>query len=642
MEKRRFIMIGFDGANPEFIDRYLPHLPNFRRLIEGGSWGGLLSTVPADTPTNWTALVTGATAATSGITGFAYYEPGTSLTEAPKPATDYDRMRNAEFLWEAADRQGKTSILVNYPFSWWSKGKLERTVIVGGDQIGGGICQIVARGCICTPDRVEDLRGARPMPLRPEDDAFVGDITFSDVLGSTWTAGGLEWTETEGPKETKISAHVRSVPGSPGVVEFQGVDGKTLAKAAPGEWTPFVCLPVGDEEGWVRFFVGDQSADGASLQLFHTMVTRKEGWTKPAKYAAELVDAVGPYLQGSETAGGADRNGWFGEYGMEADMNVLLKSGELLTGFAKHLMAQRPDWDHAYIQLHSSDGLNHRHLGHLDPSHPRTTPELTAKVERWYLESYKATDVILGVVAALAEEVGAVLAVVSDHSAVPTHTWVDVVRPFEERGWVNWDETGWWDPTRSKVRNMDNHSFHINLRGRQPDGIVEMEEYEFLRDEIITTLMLLRDPRTGECPIAVAGRREDMASIGCDGPYFGDVVYMMRPGYTHQPAAQECKNTKESMLKFIDKPEEALETGWALHWSIQGNHHDYLPNANYPGVCSNRAILLLNGPGIRAGHRIKYARTIDVAPTLAALMGIEPPAQSEGLVVYDALDPEAL
>lgn len=158
-------------------------------------------------------------------------------------------------------------------------------------------------------------------------------------------------------------------------------------------------------------------------------------------------------------------------------------------GYATTLIGEIPEWDHLYLQLHSSDGLNHQRLGHLDPAHPRTTPELTRQAEEMYLANYKATDYILGMVAELAEQSGAVLAVVADHSAVPTHTWVDVVRPFQERGWIHFDEkTGWWDPTRSKLRNMDNHSFHVNLVGRQPDGIVDPAEYEYLRDQVITTI----------------------------------------------------------------------------------------------------------------------------------------------------------
>ena len=37
---------------------------------------------------------------------------------------------------------------------------------------------------------------------------------------------------------------------------------------------------------------------------------------------------------------------------------------------------------------------------------------------------------------------------------------------------------------------------------------------------------------------------------------------------------------------------------------------------------SMRTILLLHGPGVAAGVRLREARTIDLAPTLAALLGI--------------------
>ena len=102
----RAILVGFDGANPELVERFLPELPSFRRLIQGGCWGPMLPTVPVDTPTNWTALATGATAAISGITGFAFHEPGSSLAKELVPSADYARLRAAEFLWEAAERQG--------------------------------------------------------------------------------------------------------------------------------------------------------------------------------------------------------------------------------------------------------------------------------------------------------------------------------------------------------------------------------------------------------------------------------------------------------------------------------------------------------------------------------------------------------
>ena len=635
LNPHKTLLIGFDGANPEFVERYLPDLPNFRRLIQGGSWGPMLSTVPVDTPTNWTALVTGATAATSHITGFAFYEPGASLRPDLRPSSDYARLRAAEFLWEAADRQGRRSIVVNYPFAWYSR-ELERTVIVGGDQISGGASRIMSWGCLATADRLVALEEAREIVLRPTEGGYAAELTFGQQDKLEWSATGLVRTGETIGEATGVVARLRTIPGSPPRLLIHNPAGAEVSRLRPGEWSDYVPLPFGSEEGWVRFLLVELSPQGDSLQLYHTMVTRSDGWTKPGAYAAQLLAEVGPYQQGMETGGMMELKGWLGAPGIEPDCEIIHKTGEILVGYAGLLAERMPDWDQLYIQLHSSDGLNHRRLGHLDPNHPCTTPERTALAEEWMRRNYITTDEILGWAAGLAERNDAVLAVVSDHSAIPTHTWVDTARPFQEMGWLHFDAEGRWDP-RSRVRKMINHSIYVNAVGRQPEGVVAPEEYERVRDGIISALLAMRDPRTGECPIAVAARREDLASIGTDDPHFGDVVYLMRPGYTNQPASEGRLLTAEALARFLDEPAAALATGYGFHRSIQGNHHDYLPNAAYPGVCSNRAILLLHGPGIRAGHRIVNARTIDVAPTLAAIAGIEPPAQSEGQVLFDCL-----
>jgi len=226
----------------------------------------------------------------------------------------------------------------------------------------------------------------------------------------------------------------------------------------------------------------------------------------------------------------------------------------------------------------------------------------------------------------------------SDHSAVPTHTWADTARPFIEKGWLHFDADGKWDPSSSKIRKMINHSIYVNLKGRQPDGIVEPEECESVRDEVISTLLAMRDPRIGACPIALAARKEDLDGVGGNGPGFGDVIYLMRPGYTNQLVSEGMELTEAQLKRFTMDPEEASETGYSWHGYLRGNHHDYLPNASYPGVCSNRAILLAHGPGVRKGYKIRRARTIDVTPTLAWWTGTEPPAQSEGQVLANVFE----
>jgi arylsulfatase A-like enzyme len=49
------------------------------------------------------------------------------------------------------------------------------------------------------------------------------------------------------------------------------------------------------------------------------------------------------------------------------------------------------------------------------------------------------------------------------------------------------------------------------------------------------------------------------------------------------------------------------------------------------------AIFYATGPGLKRGHELAPIRHIDVAPTLARLLGIPAPAQSCGQVLEDAL-----
>ena len=571
----------------------------------------MLSTIPVDTPTNWTALATGATAARSGITGFAFYRPGESLVHKRGPGSDYGDFRAAEFLWEAADRQGKRSLVVNYPFAWHSR-DLAHGVIVGGDSLAGGRPAICRGRCLCTADREGAMVQATTIGLRRE--------------GQIWTA------------DLDPGFRLRTAPGPQPRLVVEDAAGGELARIAQGEWSQYEPAQLSDGVGWVRFFLVHLSSDGSSLQLLHSTVTRETGWTKPDHYAAELVKACGPYQQGEETGNSMSRYGWTGPHDLEAQIDVLRTTADIQLGYARWLTQAEPDWDHLYFQLHANDGISHQLLGHFDPAFPLATPDSTRVAQTLIRANYVETDRILGEAAALAQEHDALLVVVSDHSAIPTHTWVDTARPFVEKGWLRFAADGKWDPDGSKVRKMINHSIYINLEGRQPDGIVDPGEYESVRDEIISTLLAMRDPRTGACPIALAARREDMDGVGGNGPGFGDVIYLMRPGYTNQPASEGEALTRDGLARFVSDPDEALAAGYTYHSWIMGNHHDYLPNAEYPGVCSNRAILLVHGPGVRQGQAIVHARTIDVAPTLAHYAGIDPPAQAEGHALAELFD----
>jgi predicted AlkP superfamily phosphohydrolase/phosphomutase len=55
-----------------------------------------------------------------------------------------------------------------------------------------------------------------------------------------------------------------------------------------------------------------------------------------------------------------------------------------------------------------------------------------------------------------------------------------------------------------------------------------------------------------------------------------------------------------------------------------------------PMQASMRTLMVLNGPGVRAGQKLANVRIIDFAPTLAQLMGISKPKDATGRVLGEA------
>ncbi|MCK5415390.1 MAG: hypothetical protein KAJ35_08410, partial [Thermoplasmata archaeon] len=153
----------------------------------------------------------------------------------------------------------------------------------------------------------------------------------------------------------------------------------------------------------------------------------------------------------------------------------------------------------------------------------------------------------------------------------------------------------------------------INLKGREPQGWVEPgEEYESVVAEVIEVLMALRDPETGRCPFASAHRRTDL----WDGPFVDrgpDIVLVPTEGYV-------------AHRHFTDHLFEDVGTGWKER---SGDHE-------------REGIIILNGRGIKKGHRLKDRCLEDVAPSVLHLCGTGVPRYMDGSVIEEAFEDEWL
>ena len=109
---KKVFVIGLDCAEPTLVfDRWRDLLPNLRRLMEGGVYGELTSTIPAITVPAWASMLSGKDPGQLGIYGFRNradrsYE---RMTIATSRAVKADR------VWNLLSRAGRKVIVAGVP-----------------------------------------------------------------------------------------------------------------------------------------------------------------------------------------------------------------------------------------------------------------------------------------------------------------------------------------------------------------------------------------------------------------------------------------------------------------------------------------------------------------------------------------------
>jgi predicted AlkP superfamily phosphohydrolase/phosphomutase len=196
------------------------------------------------------------------------------------------------------------------------------------------------------------------------------------------------------------------------------------------------------------------------------------------------------------------------------------------------------------------------------------------------------------------------------------------------------------DWTRTKAFAQRSVYVYVNLKGRDPQGIVEPgEEYEQVRSRVIDALYAIREPGTGRRPVALAVRSEDGGIVGVHrGDHVGDVVYLMDEGFgTLFPFSEEQVYARG--YRGFGNAGDWRRTEALFGDRVWSHHGSQLPGLTY-GLSSEKAILIMAGPGIKRGTVLPGpVWIIDAAPTVASLLGIPRPAQASGRVLEEALAP---
>ena len=190
--------------------------------------------------------------------------------------------------------------------------------------------------------------------------------------------------------------------------------------------------------------------------------------------------------------------------------------------------------------------------------------------------------------------------------------WLNVHFPKAMRRAREVKEFGHVNFSRTHAYPMGTYRhIYINLRGRQPQGIVEPgEQYEQLRTRLIGELAELRHPRTGSAVVRRVHRREEIMQ----GPFLEEAPDLLIEWADHTfrfGSAESGPGPVFSALEISAKPFQRTA--------------DHAPEG----------ILLAYGRDIGRGRELPDCMIMDVLPTVMHAMGEPVPEGVDGRVLEE-------
>ncbi len=338
---------------------------------------------------------------------------------------------------------------------------------------------------------------------------------------------------------------------------------------------------------------------------------------------------------------------------------------------AVRLMQDKP-WEFFMVVFRNSDEICHFYWHHMDESHPQHDPEAPDRYKTAILDLYKRIDRWVGeLVTAAGDDVNVV--VMSDHGAGPLFRDVFLNEWLWQKEWLVLREEatasqGWHQAmrrtglTRERISNtltrLDMHwaevaikralgdrirvlprderleftsavdwsrtqaysfgyygQIFINLKGREPEGIVEPADYEALRDAIAAALMTIVDPEDGLPVVDRVYKKEEL--------YHGRFL---------EPAPDLLAIMRD--LTYI--------TRMGYEFAGQRGELFRLPYTDETGSHRLEGIVIAAGPDIAQNQHLPEHIIYDLTPTLLHLQGSPVPDYMDGVVITELLDADWL
>jgi 2',3'-cyclic-nucleotide 2'-phosphodiesterase (5'-nucleotidase family)/predicted AlkP superfamily phosphohydrolase/phosphomutase len=679
---QKLILFAADGMRPDMMEAFAAdgYLPTFAQMLAEGAHGanGMMPIAPPNTGAGWYAMATGTFPGEYGSTNNTFHRTGTTFSNSTSAfAVD---ILTADTILQSADRAGKRVLAFE-----WAGGRTISPTVAGpiidfrttysnrGVAVNYALSPTVVTAANAAGLAYE-LQTAITATGWTNEPAHFGDalemsllVTATLALSTTNPTRAYDlYIYDSGQNRTYLpivmsgNGPATSVPsdGSGAQADMNGIEphydtmlvvphGLKNAAAAVAtlnerEWADIKVEMTGTLAGhFGGFYVKlvELSDDASQIKVYFTSVSRAAANT----LALELAFNDDVTIPTSVSGDFAPQQSGLVDEATYAEQNALW--GDYAKAAIDWLFDYYPDPDLVLIGTPTIDEAQHQFLGLIEPSadvyddaNRDDVPDNRVDERTGYIRNaYVQADTTLAQVKGLMPADTPVLAG-SDHGFAATWKSVNASRVLVDAGLQTTEQTSNCRPNTSVGISETMKAcyagaalqVYFNLAGRDPaaGNQVTSTQYALSQTAVIDAFMALTDPDDPDATIvAAAFRKEDTDQI----PAGFMTVDMLHPTRTGD------------VVIFLNPPYQfdAATLGQAVADAPFFGQHGQLPDTvDLPRGINTHASFLAWGPQIKNGTVYNVSQ-IDLAPTIAFLLGIPSPAQARGRILYEMINAPA-
>lgn len=672
----KVIFFAADGMRQDMAERFARKgiMPGVDKLLRTGAkagGAGLLTQAPPNTGAGWFSLATGAWAGVHGSTNNTFAINGQAMTA--RVAAFDPGVLQAETLAQTAERGGKKVAQIE-----WAGGRggviegptVDYRTFLSGRGVSTNYVGATDDAAFVTSfglqfDHPAGFAGQAPFPgAEPTDASGWTGTPKTYSLAKEMRLRVLDF----GVDKYGLNAYIYD-SSNDGRVNYDRVlfsptkDGRNaVANLRRGEWGDVKITIIGGSlaglTGGMLVKVETLAPDLSRVRLFHTSATRANAswpsWTGEPGFSGDFAEYVAQKFPTSTAADFAVL-----EAGIVSEETYVEQGLYWETGhhpLIRYILSRyKPDLVMAGYPI--TDEFQHQFLGLITRTLPNGDPNpafddvqvngtpdgRVAQRAAFIRRAYRGADTTLRVVQS-SLKAQATTFVASDHGFAPQFLAIDASKVLVDLGLLS-------RPQTSNCRTATGETIgkakacwaggtvqiYLNLEGREPAGSGLQQVPA--ADEAATIAMIeaafqaLSDPNdwTGD------GQAEDWMMI--DRIYTkAEARYIPNGPGTTADMAHPTRTGDLVVFSYPPYQFDAATPGTLVARSAFFGQHGYVPDVqNLSANVNMRAAFIAGGPAVQPRITAQNLRTIDLAPTIAYILGVPEPQHAQGVVRLDLL-----